>query len=179
MGFPLADVFSAHKFRLHMEIDNTSESNDRTGQIHLRRCGNLLSKPTSNQEDPNREFETYMELYETMQQAIQPPDLMIYLRCSVRTIKKRIKQRGRASEQDLDTKYIRNLNKLYEDWIGLYSLSPVLIWDSDNMDYIADLVHRHRNRDNQSSSIPDAKYCRLRLGKDFYENLAQKWKLQD
>ena len=83
-----------------------------------------------------------MELYETMQQAIQPPDLMIYLRCSVRTIKKRIKQRGRPSEQALDTKYIRNLNKLYEEWISNYTLSPVLIWDSDNMDYIADLVHK-------------------------------------
>ena len=102
-----------------------------------------------------------MELYETMQQVIQPPDLMIYLRCSVRTIKKRIKQRGRPSEQDLDTKYIRNLNKLYEEWISNYTLSPVLIWDSDNMDYIADLVHKI-----EGSMKRFRKYCRLRLGKE-------------
>lgn len=134
--------FLTHKFRLHMEIDNTD-----TETIVLDRsiyedaeifCRNLHRS----KKIPKREFETYMELYNTMQQAIQPPDLMIYLRCSVRTIKKRIKQRGRASELDLDTRYIRNLNKLYEDWISRYTLSPVLIWDSDNMDYISDLVHR-------------------------------------
>ena len=134
--------FLTHKFRLHMEIDNTPNQTivlDRSiyedAEIF---CRNLHRT----KKIPSREFETYMELYETMQQAIQPPDLMIYLRCSVRTIKKRIKQRGRPSEQDLDTKYIRNLNKLYEEWISNYTLSPVLIWDSDNMDYIADLVHK-------------------------------------
>ena len=134
--------FLTHKFRLHMEIDNTQNQTivlDRSiyedAEIF---CRNLHRT----KKIPSREFETYMELYETMQQAIQPPDLMIYLRCSVRTIKKRIKQRGRPSEQDLDTKYIRNLNKLYEEWISNYTLSPVLIWDSDNMDYIADLVHK-------------------------------------
>ena len=91
---------------------------------------------------PQRDFETYMELYKTMQEAIQPPDLMIYLRCSVRTIKKRIKQRSRDNEQNIPTKYIRNLNKLYEEWISNYKFSPVMIWDSDNMDYISDVMHR-------------------------------------
>ena len=77
-----------------------------------------------------------------MRQALQPPDLMIYLRCSVRAIRKRIRKRGRPSEQDIPTRYLRNLNKLYEDWINRYTASPVLIWDSERMDYISDLVDR-------------------------------------
>ena len=67
---------------------------------------------------------------------------MIYLRCSVGTIRKRIKQRGRKSEQEIPTSYLRRLNGLYEDWIGRYSQSPVLVWESDRMDYLTDLVDR-------------------------------------
>ena len=89
-----------------------------------------------------RDFETYMELYNTMRSALQPPDLMIYLRCSVRAIKRRIKKRGRPSEQNISNSYIRNLNKLYESWIDNYKLSPLLIWDSENMDYFTDLFDR-------------------------------------
>lgn len=135
--------FLTHKFRLHMDLPLGSSHNtivlDRSiyedAEIF---CRNLYRSKNI----PQRDFETYMELYETMQKAIQPPDLMIYLRCSVRTIKKRIQQRNRENEQNIPTKYIRNLNKLYEEWIGNYQFSPVLIWDSDNMDYISDLMHR-------------------------------------
>ena len=67
---------------------------------------------------------------------------MIYLKCSVRTIKKRIKNRGRESESKIATSYIRNLNKLYEEWIASYDLSPVLIWETDRMDYISDIEYR-------------------------------------
>ena len=77
-----------------------------------------------------------------MKAVLQPPDLMIYLRCSVKSIRKRIKKRGRPSEQNISPSYIRNLNKLYEDWIQSYSLSPVLIWDSENMDYFTHLFDR-------------------------------------
>jgi deoxyadenosine/deoxycytidine kinase len=139
-----------------MEIDNTSNQTIVLDRSIYEDAEIFARNLHRTKKIPSREFETYMELYQTMQQAIQPPDLMIYLRCSVRTIKKRIKQRGRASELDLDTKYIRNLNKLYEDWIGRYSLSPVLIWDSDRLDYISDLVHRIEFHETISQVLPDA-----------------------
>jgi deoxyadenosine/deoxycytidine kinase len=84
----------------------------------------------------------YMELYRTMRQALQPPDLMIYLRCSTRAIRKRIKQRGRKSEIEIPAAYLRRLNLLYEDWIERYDESPVLVWDSERLDYLTDLVDR-------------------------------------
>jgi deoxyadenosine/deoxycytidine kinase len=83
-----------------------------------------------------------MELYHTMRDALKPPDLMIYLRCSVRSIRKRIKKRGRKSEQEIPTSYLRRLNTLYEDWVDRYDDSPVLVWDSERMDYLTDLVDR-------------------------------------
>ena len=67
---------------------------------------------------------------------------MIYLRCSMRTLRKRIKLRGRAMEQDVPLAYLKRLERLYEAWIGSYDLSEVLILETDNLDYIHDLVHR-------------------------------------
>ena len=67
---------------------------------------------------------------------------MIYLRCSVRAIRARIKRRGRASEQSIPVPYLRQLNDLYEEWSGRYDQSPVLVWDSERMDYLTDLVDR-------------------------------------
>jgi deoxyadenosine/deoxycytidine kinase len=133
--------FLTHKFRLHMNLSKQPKTVIQDRSIYEDAeifCKNLyLRKQIS-----ERDFRTYMELYDSMKEVLQPPDLMIYLRCSVRTIRKRIKQRGRPSEKQVPIQYIKNLNTLYEEWIKDYSLSPVLIWDSENMDYFTDFFDR-------------------------------------
>ncbi len=133
--------FLSHKFRLHQELDRTPGTlvQDRTiyedAEIfaaHLHR-----SRKMSKQD-----WETYSELYRAMLTSLQPPDLMVYLRCNVRNIRKRIKKRGRQMELDIPVAYLRSLNKLYEEWIERWDASPVLIWDSNNQDYLTDLVHQ-------------------------------------
>ncbi len=129
--------FITHKFRLHRQLNGSSGTvvMDRTiyedAEIFARNLarGRFMSK---------RDWATYQELYQTMLEALQPPDLLIYLRCSPRAIRRRIKRRGRASEQAIPYRYIRRLNDLYEDWIARYDLSPVLVWDSDHDDYVQD-----------------------------------------
>ncbi|MCB9777820.1 MAG: deoxynucleoside kinase [Alphaproteobacteria bacterium] len=140
-GFHSQLYFLTHKFRLHMQLHGRSTTviQDRTiyedAEIF---CANLYrSRKIS-----KRDYQTYTELYDTMRTALQPPDLMIYLRCPVRSIRKRIQQRGRKSEQEIPTGYLRRLNTLYEDWIGRYDHSPVLVWQSDQQDYLTDLVDR-------------------------------------
>ena len=140
-GFHSQLYFLTHKFKLHMALNTRSATvvQDRTiyedAEIFATNLykGRFIKK---------RDYETYMELYATMKDALQPPDLMIYLRCSVGSIRKRIKQRGRKSEQEIPTSYLRRLNGLYEEWIGRYNQSPVLVWDSERMDYLTDLVDR-------------------------------------
>lgn len=140
-GFHSQLYFLTHKFRLHMGLHDRSSTviQDRTiyedAEIF---CTNLHRSKCIN----SRDFQLYMELYESMRAALQPPDLMIYLRCSVKSIRQRIKRRGRESEQTIPATYLRGLNELYEDWIGRYDLSPVLVWDSERMDYLTDLVDR-------------------------------------
>jgi len=133
--------FLTHKFRLHMGLnrhpgtvvqDRSIYEDAEIFAANLYRCRKMKK----------RDHETYSELYKTMKEALQPPDLMIYLRCSVRATRRRIKSRGRVSEQKIPASYIRSLNGMYEEWIGRYDLSPVLIWDSERMDYLTDLVDR-------------------------------------
>ncbi len=132
--------FLAHKYRLHRELERTNGIlvQDRTiyedAEIfatHLHRSKNMN----------DRDFATYSELYRAMRGSLRPPDLLIYLRCSVKAMRSRIKKRGRPSEMDIPVPYLRSLNGLYEEWIGSWTQSPVLIWDSERMDYLQDLVH--------------------------------------
>lgn len=140
-GFHSQLYFLTHKFKLHMALNTRASTvvQDRTIYEDAEIFATNLYK---GRYIKKRDYETYMELYETMKGALQPPDLMIYLRCSVGAIRKRIKQRGRKSEQEIPTSYLRRLNSLYEEWIGRYSQSPVLVWDSERMDYLTDIVDR-------------------------------------
>ncbi|MCB9682158.1 MAG: deoxynucleoside kinase [Alphaproteobacteria bacterium] len=131
--------FLAHKYRLHRELEHTPGTlvQDRTIYEDAEIFATYLHR---SKRMSDRDFATYRELYLAMGRSLQPPDLMIYLRCSVRAIRKRIKRRGRPSEQNIPPAYLRKLNELYEEWIGGWTASPLLVWDSENMDYLEDLV---------------------------------------
>ena len=58
----------------------------------------------------DRDFETYMELFEIMVEKVQLPNLMIYLRASVPHLVENIQKRGRESEQKIPIEYLQGLN---------------------------------------------------------------------
>lgn len=89
-----------------------------------------------------RDYATYRALYESVAGALRPPDLMIYLRCNTRTVRRRIRLRGRPSERDIPLSYVKRLQTLYEAWFARYDRSPVLVLETDRMDYVTDLVDR-------------------------------------
>ncbi|MBK7858848.1 MAG: deoxynucleoside kinase [Archangiaceae bacterium] len=133
--------FLTHKFRLHRDLERNDGTalQDRTiyedAEIFAKNLHRTRKIDT-------RDWKTYWELYETIAQALKPPDLMIYLKCPVRTLKERIALRGREMEQDIPTVYLKRLNDLYEDWFKHYKMSPVLVLSTDKLDYLTDLVDR-------------------------------------
>ncbi|MFN7143583.1 MAG: deoxynucleoside kinase [Myxococcota bacterium] len=133
--------FLTHKFRLHLDLNANDGTivQDRTIYEDAEIFATNLARHGQMQE---RDFQTYMDLYEGMRKALQPPDLMIYLRCSVKAIRQRIKRRGRPSEQAIPLAYLRRLNALYDEWMEGYSLSPVMVWESDDADYLTHIVDR-------------------------------------
>ena len=133
--------FLSNKFRLHQELDSTPGVSilDRTIFEDAEVFAKALRQMRRIDE---RDWETYQDLYRAILEAIQPPDLMIYLRCSMRTLRKRIRLRGRAMEQDVPLSYLKRLESLYEAWIASYRMGDVLILETDRLDYVSDLMYR-------------------------------------
>ncbi len=133
--------FLSNKFRLHQELDRTPGvvALDRTIFEDAEIFATALQQM---RKIDKRDWQTYWGFYQAILDAIKPPDLMIYLRCSMRTLRQRIKLRGRAMEQDVPLAYLKRLDRLYEKWIDSYDMSEVLVLETDKLDYIHDLVHR-------------------------------------
>lgn len=142
-GFHSQIYFLTHKFRIHQQLERERDQHtvvqDRTiyedAEIFAT---NLHRRKVINQ----RDWKMYCELYETILTSLKPPDLMIYLKASLRTIRKRIRLRGRPEEQAIPVSYLRNLNLLYDEWFAKYKRSPVIVLETDKLDYLSDLVHR-------------------------------------
>lgn len=83
----------------------------------------------------NRDFETYMELFELMTQVVKYPDLMIYLKSTVPHLVKNIQKRGRDYEQTMPLEYLDNLNKRYDQFIFEKYKGKVLVIDVDDIDF--------------------------------------------
>ena len=82
-----------------------------------------------------RDFTTYMELFELMTTITKEPDLMIYLRKTVPSLIAQIQKRGRSYEQTMQLDYLKGLNERYEDFIFKKYKGKVLVIESDNLDF--------------------------------------------
>lgn len=83
-----------------------------------------------------RDFNTYMELFESMLTIAKLPDLMIYLRSSVPHLVSNIQKRGRDYEQSIQLDYLKNLNNRYEDFIFNKYKGKVLVVEVDDIDFL-------------------------------------------
>lgn len=154
-AFPSQLFFLASKFRVHQEADRTPGVviQDRTIFEDAEIFATALHQMRKIDE---RDWATYWSFYQTILRAIQPPDLMIYLRCSMRTLRKRISLRGRPMEQDIPLAYLKRLERLYEAWIDGYDRGEVLVLDSDRLDFVSDLVDRQDVRARIEALLPTA-----------------------
>lgn len=145
--------FLSNKFRIHQQADRVQGVvvQDRTIFEDAEIFATALHQM---RKIDARDWETYWSFYRSILNAIQPPDLMIYLRCPIRTIRRRIKLRGRAMEQDIPLAYLKRLESLYENWIAHYDLGEVLILDSHRLDYVSDLVDRQDVRQRIEAVLP-------------------------
>lgn len=154
-AFPSQLFFLASKFRVHQEADRTPGVviQDRTIFEDAEIFATALRQM---RKIDKRDWETYWSFYQTILRAIQPPDLMIYLRCSMRTLRKRISLRGRPMEQDIPLAYLKRLERLYEAWIDGYDHGEVLVLDSERLDFVSDLVDRQDVRGRIEALLPTA-----------------------
>ena len=100
----------------------------------------------------DRDFETFMELFQLMISIVKYPDLLIYLRSSIPHLVSQIQKRGRDYEQTMSLEYLTGLNNRYDNWIDEYK-GPVLVIDVDDLDF--------ENRPEDFASITDRIDSRL------------------
>jgi deoxyadenosine/deoxycytidine kinase len=146
--------FLSNKFRLHQNLDRATGvvALDRTIFEDAEIFATALYQMGRMDE---RDWHTYKDFYEVILQAIKPPDLMIYLRCSMRGLRRRIKLRGRDMEQDIPLSYLKRLDKLYEAWIEQYTMSEVLVLETDRLDYANDFMHQLDVMERVEAMLPD------------------------
>ncbi len=84
----------------------------------------------------DRDFECYMQLFESMMTAVKVPDLMIYLRSSIPHLVENIQKRGREYEQQMQLDYLKNLNQLYDDFIYQHYQGKVITIEVDQIDFL-------------------------------------------
>ena len=83
-----------------------------------------------------RDYDTYMELFEQMMSVVKLPDLMIYLHASVPHLVSNIQKRGRDYEQSIQLEYLQNLNRRYDDFIFNKYPGRVITVEKDNLDFL-------------------------------------------
>jgi deoxyadenosine/deoxycytidine kinase len=133
--------FLSAKLRLHQALAHVEDAviQDRT----IYEDAEIFAENLYRQRKMSkRDYETYRTLYEAIIQELRPPTLMIYLKCGIKTLQKRIALRGRPEEQAIPRTYLMRLQALYDEWFQRYDLSETLVVDTDELDYLSDLVHR-------------------------------------
>jgi deoxyadenosine/deoxycytidine kinase len=83
-----------------------------------------------------RDYGTYQGLYQVFLSFLEPPDLVVYLKASVQTLRTRIAMRGRSFEASITDAYLEGLNRLYDEWIAAFTGSPVLTVDAGEVDIV-------------------------------------------
>lgn len=135
-SYNLETYFLAQRFRDLLEISRSDDViiQDRTilEGVHIfvrnnYELGNLSQ----------RDYDTYMMLFNLMMSLVHLPDLLIYLKSSVPQLVARIQKRGRGYEQSMSLEYLEGLNRRYDEWIGSYE-GRLLVVDADRLDFESD-----------------------------------------
>ncbi len=129
--------FLSHRLKSHRALmeDPYSVVQDRSvyedAEVFAR---NLYEQGTMSARDWN----SYRELYRSVIALLPAPDLVVYLKASVSTLKTRITMRAREMEAAIPDQYLEGLNRLYDEWIDSFTLSPVLVVPCDRLDFVAE-----------------------------------------
>jgi deoxyadenosine/deoxycytidine kinase len=83
-----------------------------------------------------RDYQSYLDIFNSMIGFVQPPDLLIYLKADTPKLVKQIEKRGRDYEYAMSLDYLKKLNTHYENWISQYKLGKLLIIDVNHLDFV-------------------------------------------
>lgn len=95
------------------------------------------------------ELPLYEQIYKIFEPKIVKPDLVIFLQADTDTLLRRIKQRGRTFEKEINHDYIAAVNESYNQFFFRYSDTPLLVINTSDIDF----VHRREDLDDLLKQI--------------------------
>lgn len=101
----------------------------------------------------DHELALYEQIYKILEPKIVKPDLVIFLQADTDTLLKRIKQRGRSFEKEINNDYIAAVNEAYNQFFFRYSETPLLVINTSDIDF----VHRREDLDDLLKQILNMK----------------------
>ncbi|HEX9137120.1 MAG TPA: deoxynucleoside kinase [Nitrospirota bacterium] len=84
----------------------------------------------------DHELALYEQIYKILEPKVAQPDLVIFLQADTDTLLRRIKQRGRSFEKDVDRDYIAAVNEAYNQYFFHYSETPLLVINTSDIDFV-------------------------------------------
>lgn len=85
----------------------------------------------------NDELALYQKIYDAIRPQAPAPDLVIYLQAQPATLFERVRKRASAYERGLGEDYLALLAEAYARFFYNYSAAPVLIVNSENLNFVA------------------------------------------
>jgi deoxyadenosine/deoxycytidine kinase len=82
------------------------------------------------------ELALYDKIYESLRPRSPAPDLVVYLQAQPGTLIERVKRRARGYERPVSEEYLALLAESYARFFYHYNASPVLIVNSDNLNFV-------------------------------------------
>lgn len=89
----------------------------------------------------DQELVLYERLASLLEKTAVQPDLVLYLQARTDVLLQRIKHRGRQFEKRISNEYIEMLNEAYNSFFFNYELSPVIVIDTNDVDFRHDNYH--------------------------------------
>ncbi|MFO8057245.1 MAG: deoxynucleoside kinase [bacterium] len=82
------------------------------------------------------ELALYEQIYRILDLRVTRPDMVLLLQASPKTLLERIRKRGKPYEKNIEIDYLEDLCRAYTSYFFSYNKSPLLIINTDNLDFI-------------------------------------------
>ena len=105
------------------------------------------------------EYQLYSKIYDHVKPQAPVPDLVVYLQASIETLVQRVKRRGNPMEQGIEEDYLRRLSEAYTRYFHNYADSPLLIVNSERLNFVENRDHFDMLLDRMSA---------MRGGREFF-----------
>ena len=86
----------------------------------------------------DKEMDLYNKVASILEKNMIYPDLIIFLQSDTERLMNNIKKRGRNYETNINWSYIDALNQIYNEYFFRYDNSPLLIINTNDIDFVND-----------------------------------------